>query len=141
MKVLVSGGAGYIGSHTCVELLQAGYDIVVADNYYNASPEALRRVREITGRDFPAVEADMGEPAAVRNIFSAHPDIGAVIQFAAYKSVSESVRKPLAYYRNNLNTTMAVSYTHLAPPRRPATGRRRRNPVSAYPAKARPCPA
>ena len=65
MSILVSGGAGYIGSHTCVELLNAGYDIVVADNYYNSCPEALKRVREITGKDFKFVEADMTDHAAV----------------------------------------------------------------------------
>ena len=70
MSILVSGGAGYIGSHTCVELLNAGYDIVVADNYYNSCPEALKRVREITGKDFKFVEADMTDHAAVEKVFA-----------------------------------------------------------------------
>ena len=95
MSILVSGGAGYIGSHTCVELLNAGYDIVVADNYYNSCPEALARVKKITGRDFPFVEADMTDKAAVEHIFAAYPGIDCVIQFAAYKAVGESVAKPI----------------------------------------------
>ena len=108
MSILVSGGAGYIGSHTCVELLNAGYDIVVADNYYNSCPEALARVKEITGKDFPFVEADMTNKAQVEAIFQAHPDITAVIQFAAYKAVGESVSKPIEYYTNNLNCTLVL---------------------------------
>ena len=75
MSILVSGGAGYIGSHTCVELLNAGYDIVVADNYYNSCPEALKRVREITGKDFKFVEADMTDHAAVEKVFAENPGI------------------------------------------------------------------
>ena len=108
MSILVSGGAGYIGSHTCVELLNAGYDIVVADNYYNSCPEALARVKEITGKDFPFVEADMTNKAQVEAIFQVHPDITAVIQFAAYKAVGESVSKPIEYYTNNLNCTLVL---------------------------------
>ena len=102
MSILVSGGAGYIGSHTCVELLNAGYDIVVADNYYNSCPEALKRVREITGKDFKFVEADMTDHAAVEKVFAENPGIDCVIQFAAYKAVGESVSKPIEYYSNNL---------------------------------------
>lgn len=108
MSILVSGGAGYIGSHTCVELLNAGYDIVVADNYYNSCPEALKRVREITGKDFKFVEADMTDHAAVEKVFAENPGIDCVIQFAAYKAVGESVSKPLEYYRNNLDTTLTL---------------------------------
>ena len=108
MSILVSGGAGYIGSHTCVELLNAGYDIVVADNFYNSCPEALKRVRQITGRDFRFVQADMTDPAAVEAIFAANPDIDCVIQFAAYKAVGESVSKPIEYYTNNLNCTLTI---------------------------------
>ncbi len=107
MAILVSGGAGYIGSHTCVELLKAGYDIVVADNYYNSCPEALARVRTITGRDFPFVEADMTDKEAVEGIFAAHA-IDCVIQFAAYKAVGESVSKPIEYYSNNLGCTLTI---------------------------------
>ena len=108
MAILVSGGAGYIGSHTCVELLEAGYDIVVADNYYNSCPEALARVKAITGKDFRFVEADMTDKAAVEALFAANPDIDCVIQFAAYKAVGESVSKPIEYYTNNLETTLVV---------------------------------
>ena len=89
MAILVSGGAGYIGSHTCVELLAAGYDIVVADNYYNSCPEALARVKKIAGKDFRFVEADMTDKAAVEKIFAENEDIDCVIQFAAYKAVGE----------------------------------------------------
>ncbi len=108
MAILVSGGAGYIGSHTCVELLAAGYDIVVADNFYNACPEALRRVEQIAGKSFRFFEADMTDREQVKKIFDACPDITAVIQFAAYKAVGESVSKPIEYYLNNLNTTLVI---------------------------------
>ena len=108
MSVLVSGGAGYIGSHACVELLQAGYEIIVADNYYNASPEALRRVEKITGKKVPFIEADMTDKAQVEKVFQANPDIDCVIQFAAYKAVGESVRKPVEYYYNNLNCSLVI---------------------------------
>ena len=108
MSILVSGGAGYIGSHTCVELLNAGYDIVVADNYYNSCPEALKRVREITGKDFKFVEADMTDHAVVEKVFAENPGIDCVIQFAAYKAVGESVSKPIEYYSNNLNCTLNI---------------------------------
>ena len=93
---------------TCVELLNAGYDIVVADNYYNSCPEALKRVREITGKDFKFVEADMTDHAAVEKVFAENPGIDCVIQFAAYKAVGESVSKPIEYYSNNLNCTLNI---------------------------------
>ena len=108
MAILVSGGAGYIGSHTCIELLNAGYDIVVADNYYNASPVVLDRVKQITGKDFRFYNADMTKHEDVEKIFSECPDITAVIQFAAYKAVGESVSKPIEYYYNNLNCTLVI---------------------------------
>ena len=108
MAILVSGGAGYIGSHTCVELLAAGYDIVVADNYYNSCPEALARVKKIAGKDFRFVEADMTNKDAVEKIFAENEDIDCVIQFAAYKAVGESVSKPIEYYSNNLNCTLNI---------------------------------
>ena len=98
MAILVSGGAGYIGSHTCIELLNAGFDIVVADNYYNASPVVLDRVKQITGKDFRFYQADMTKHEDVEKIFTECPDIDAVIQFAAYKAVGESVSKPIEYY-------------------------------------------
>uniref|UniRef100_UPI0040289DBB UDP-glucose 4-epimerase GalE n=1 Tax=Gemmiger formicilis TaxID=745368 RepID=UPI0040289DBB len=108
MAILVSGGAGYIGSHTCVELLSAGYDIVVADNYYNSCPEALARVKKIAGKDFRFVEADMTDKDAVEKIFAENEDIDCVIQFAAYKAVGESVSKPIDYYSNNLACTLNI---------------------------------
>mgnify|MGYP001864271315 FL=1 len=108
MKILVSGGAGYIGTHTCVALLEAGYNVVVADNLINASREALRRVEEITGKTVPFVKADLCDRRATEALFDAHPDIEAVIHFAALKAVGESVRKPLEYYTNNLTNTLTV---------------------------------
>ena len=108
MAILVSGGAGYIGSHTCVELLAAGYDIVVADNYYNSCPEALARVKKIAGKDFRFVEADMTDKDAVEKIFAENEVIDCVIQFAAYKAVGESVSKPIEYYSNNLACTLNI---------------------------------
>ena len=97
-----------IGSHTCVELLAAGYDIVVADNYYNSCPEALARVKKIAGKDFRFVEADMTDKDAVEKIFAENEDIDCVIQFAAYKAVGESVSKPIEYYSNNLACTLNI---------------------------------
>ena len=108
MAILVSGGAGYIGSHTCVELLNAGFDIVVADNYYNSCPASLDRVRQITGKSFRFYEADMTNTADVERIFSECGDIDAVIQFAAYKAVGESTKKPIEYYSNNLMCTLNI---------------------------------
>ncbi len=99
--VLVTGGAGYIGSHTVLALLEAGYDVVVADNFCNSSPEALRRVRELAGRDFAVETLDFRDRPAVEGLFARHM-IGAVIHFAALKAVGESVSKPLEYYANNL---------------------------------------
>lgn len=108
MSVFVTGAAGYIGSHTCVELLQAGYDVVAADNFANSSPEALRRVERITGKTISFTEADLCDETAVEAIFAAHPDIDAVIHFAGLKAVGESVRKPLEYYTNNLTSTLTL---------------------------------
>ncbi|MBR2934752.1 MAG: UDP-glucose 4-epimerase GalE [Oscillospiraceae bacterium] len=107
MSVLVTGGAGYIGSHTCVELLQSGYDIVVVDNLSNSCPEALRRVEQITGKTIPFIEADVCDEAALEAIFTLH-SIDAVIHFAGLKAVGESVRKPLEYYTNNLVSTLTL---------------------------------
>ena len=101
MKVLVTGGAGYIGSHTCVELLNAGHDIVVVDNFVNSKPEALDAIRTITGRDFAFVEADLRDRDAMNRVFDTYA-IDAVIHFAGLKAVGESVEKPLEYYDNNL---------------------------------------
>ncbi len=108
MAILVSGGAGYIGSHTCVELLAAGYDVIVADNYYNSCPLALERVRQISGKDLRFIEADMSKKEDVQKVFAQYPDIDAVIQFAAYKAVGESCQKPIEYYSNNFNCTLNI---------------------------------
>ena len=108
MSILVSGGAGYIGSHTCVELLEAGYEIVVADNLVNSSREAVRRVERLTGKKVPFVEAELCDRAAVEALFAQYPDISAVIHFAGLKAVGESVRKPLEYYTNNLVNTLNI---------------------------------
>ena len=107
--ILVTGGAGYIGSHTCVELLAAGYEVLVVDNFSNSKPEALRRVEEIAGRKLGAFyRADIRDKAALREIFKAHV-IDAVIHFAALKAVGESVAKPLMYYDNNIAGTVALA--------------------------------
>lgn len=105
MNVLVTGGAGYIGTHTCVELLNRGDRIIVLDNYVNSSPAALRAVEQITGRTFPVYEADLVDYNAVERVFSEN-QIEAVIHFAGLKAVGESVFKPLDYYRNNLIGTL-----------------------------------
>lgn len=107
MSILVAGGAGYIGSHTCVELLEAGYEVVVVDNLYNASPEALKRVEEITGKKVTFYEADILDRDALNKIFD-HHEIEAVIHFAGYKAVGESVKKPIEYYYNNMTGTLVL---------------------------------
>ena len=104
MAILVAGGAGYIGSHTCVELLKEGYEVVVVDNLYNSSEEALKRVEQITGKTVKFYEADILDREALNKIFDTE-DIDSVINFAGLKAVGESVQKPLA-----------VSYTHLTLP-------------------------
>lgn len=108
MKILVTGGAGYIGSHTCVELLAAGHEVVVADNLVNASEEAVRRVEQIAGRPVAFFNVDLCQPEEVERVFAAHEDIDAVIHFAALKAVGESVHKPLEYYGNNLQSLLQV---------------------------------
>ena len=107
MSILVTGGAGYIGSLTCVELLEAGYEVVVVDNLYNASPKAIERVEEITGKKVTFNEADLLDKEALEKIFSNH-DIDAVIHFAGYKAVGESVQKPIEYYHNNMTGTLIL---------------------------------
>ena len=106
MSILVCGGAGYIGSHTCVELLEAGYDIVVADNLDNSSEESLRRVAKITGKEVPFIRTELCKEDEVEALFAQHPGIDAVIHFAGLKAVGESVAKPLEYYSNNLISTL-----------------------------------
>ena len=106
-SILVTGGAGFIGSHTCVELLNAGYDIVVMDNFYNSKPEALKRIKEITGKDFKFYQTDMLDIEGVCKIFLEN-NIDAVIHFAGYKAVGESVKKPIEYYHNNVTGTLTL---------------------------------
>ena len=107
MTVLVTGGAGYIGSHTCVELLDRGFDIVVVDNLVNSNVKSLDRVKEITGKDFPYYELDIRDKAALDKIFETHK-IDCVMHFAGLKAVGESVAMPLEYYDNNLFTTITL---------------------------------
>lgn len=107
MTILVTGGAGYIGSHTCVELLNAGYDIVVVDSFINSKPEALKRVSEITGKEFPVYHIDLLQKDELETVFSRH-SIEAVIHFAGLKAVGESVAIPLRYYHNNITGTLML---------------------------------
>ena len=105
MRILVTGGAGYIGSHTCVELLNAGYEVVVVDNLYNASEKALDRVEQITGKKLTFYNADIRDKAAMNDIFDKEA-VDAVIHFAGLKAVGESVVKPIEYYENNIAGTL-----------------------------------
>ena len=107
MKILVTGGAGYIGSHTCVELLESGHEVVVVDNLYNSCKEALLRVERITGRSLTFYEGDLLDRPFLEEVFSKEqPD--AVIHFAGYKAVGESVAKPIEYYYNNITGTLIL---------------------------------
>ena len=108
MNVLVTGGAGYIGSHTCVELLNEGYGVIVIDNLCNSNPKSLDRVRAITGKDLTFYEGDVRDEALLRRIFANH-EIGCVIHFAGLKAVGESVAMPWKYYDNNLNSTLVLT--------------------------------
>ncbi|MDG4658558.1 UDP-glucose 4-epimerase GalE [Ectobacillus antri] len=105
--ILVTGGAGYIGTHTCVELLEAGYEIVVVDNFSNSKPEALQRVMELTEKTFPFYDVDLLDRSALEEVFQKY-DIEAVIHFAGLKAVGESVAKPLYYYHNNITGTLVL---------------------------------
>ena len=107
MKVLVTGGAGYIGSHTCVQLLNAGHDVVVVDNFSNSKPMCLERVRQITGRELAVHAVDLRDESALDVVFDGH-QIDMVIHFAGLKAVGESVEKPLEYYDNNVSGTLAL---------------------------------
>jgi UDP-glucose 4-epimerase len=107
MKILVTGGAGYIGSHTCVELLENGYEVVVADNLQNSNEEALRRVKEITGKDLRFYKIDLIDRPALEKVFHENK-IDAVIHFAGLKAVGESVEIPLKYYKNNIISTLVL---------------------------------
>lgn len=107
MAIIVTGGAGFIGSHTCVELLNAGYEIVVVDNYYNANPKSLERVKELTGKDFKSYECDIRDSEGMDKIFKENK-IDAVIHFAGLKAVGESCQKPIEYYDNNIGGTLKL---------------------------------
>ena len=105
--VLVTGGAGFIGSHTSVELLNAGYDIIILDNFVNSKPESLKRIKELTGKDFKFYQADIRDEEAMTKVF-AENKIDAVIHFAGLKSVPQSVKEPLNYYDNNIAGTVCL---------------------------------
>lgn len=107
MAVLVTGGAGYIGSHTCVEMLNSGYDVVVIDNLDNSNKKSLDRIEKITGKSLKFYEADVRDKSALRGIFTEN-EIEAVIHFAGLKAVGESVKKPIMYYDNNLESTISL---------------------------------
>ena len=107
MSILVTGGAGFIGSHTCVELLNAGYDVAVVDNLYNASEKALDRVKQITGKDLRFYKVDIRDKEGLNEVFDKE-DVESVIHFAGLKAVGESVRKPLEYYENNIGGTITL---------------------------------
>ncbi len=108
MNVLVTGGAGYIGSHTCVELLNEGYGVIVVDNLCNSNPKSLDRVQALTGKSLTFYQGDVRDEALLRQIFANH-DIGCVIHFAGLKAVGESVAMPWEYYDNNLNSTLVLT--------------------------------
>lgn len=107
MRVLLCGGAGFIGSHSAVEFLNAGYDVTVLDNFINSSPEAIRRVEKITGKQVTLVEGDAADHDTVAKVF-ADEEIFCVIHYAGLKAVGESVEQPVRYYRNNLDTTLTI---------------------------------
>ncbi|MBE6807098.1 MAG: UDP-glucose 4-epimerase GalE [Ruminococcaceae bacterium] len=107
MAILITGGCGYIGSHTCIEMLKAGYEIVVVDNYYNSKPEALNRIKELSGKEFPFYECDIRDAEGLRRVFRENT-IEAVIHFAGLKAVGESVQIPLTYYDNNVSGTVVL---------------------------------
>ena len=108
MNILVTGGAGYIGSHTCVELLNAGYGVVVVDNLCNSNPKSLERVEALTGKKVKFYEGDVRDEALMRKIFQEN-ELSAVIHFAGLKAVGESVAQPWRYYDNNLNSTLVLT--------------------------------
>lgn len=110
MTILLTGGAGYIGSHTAVELLDSGYDVVIADNFINSSPQVQRRIEQITGKSVIIHDVDVADKAELERVFQQHT-IDAVIHFAGLKAVGESVKIPLRYYRNNINCTLTLLET------------------------------
>ena len=108
MSILVTGGAGYIGSHTCVELLNAGEKIIIVDNFSNSKPEMLDKIREITDKDFKFYEVDLLDIINLEKVFKENPDIESVIHFAGLKAVGESVEKPIEYYHNNVTGSLIL---------------------------------
>lgn len=108
MNILVTGGAGYIGSHTCVELLEVGHNVIVVDNFYNSKPGVIEKIKNISGKEIIFYEVDVTDEKLVEEIFNNHK-IDGVIHFAGYKAVGESVEKPLEYYYNNLLSTIIIS--------------------------------
>ena len=109
MSVLITGGAGFIGSHTAVEFLNAGYEIVIMDNFSNSKPVVLDRIKEITGKDFKFYKADLLDLESMDRIFEENPEIDSVIHFAGYKAVGESCAKPVEYYHNNVTGTLMLA--------------------------------
>ena len=107
MKVLVTGGAGYIGSHTAIELLESGKEIVIIDNFYNSCPKVLDRIKELANKDFHFEECDIRDREALDKVFEKY-DIDSVIHFAGLKAVGESCQKPLLYYENNISGTVTL---------------------------------
>lgn len=108
MSILVTGGAGYIGSHTCVELLNAGEEIIIMDNFSNSKPEMLDKIKQITGKEFKFYKVDLLDKQGTIKIFEENPDIDSVIHFAGLKAVGESVQKPIEYYYNNISGTLIL---------------------------------
>ena len=108
MKTLITGGAGYIGSHTVLALLEAGREVIVLDNFSNSSPESLKRVSKITGKSLNLIQADLTDRQALNKIFSENEDISSVIHFAALKAVGESSIEPIKYYRNNVSGSILL---------------------------------
>lgn len=109
MKILATGGAGYIGSHSCIAFLEAGHEVIVADNYNNSCPEAIKRVEQITNKKVKVYEGDVCDKEFLRKIFSEN-DIDVAVHYAGYKAVGESAKIPLEYYDNNLNSTLSLLY-------------------------------
>ena len=110
MSILLPGGAGYIGSHTAVELLKAGKEIVIIDNFSNSKPEVLDKIKEISGKDFKFYEVDYLNRKELEKVFEENK-IEAVLNFAGYKAVGESVKKPLEYYENNISGALVLLET------------------------------
>ncbi len=108
MSILITGGAGFIGSHTVVELLNAGYKVVIVDNFVNSKKEALDSIKKITGKDFRFYQVDLVDRDSLNKVFDENPDITSVIHFAALKAVGESVEKPIEYYQNNIEGTLVL---------------------------------